>query len=274
MKIEANNYFFGFDEYSKSTPKNLLAVHGNLSSRRWWKPLAENFCYSNYQNANGSFFAYDWRGCGETSLRKTNSENINDFTLSLNDLADDLIAIAKSKGHGQKMDLIGHSTGGIICLMAMAKNPEAFGSAVLLDPVAAKGIHFDKSMWDAFKAMQADKEMTGKIIGSTIYNCDFDSKFFREVIREDAFHSVKNAGIPVLNMLNGINLTENFKKISNPVLVLHGEFDKLLPVEDSIELSNSLKNGLFESLSGCGHCGLIENPELLKTKIQRFLWDL
>lgn len=239
-----------------------IAVHGNLASRRWWDPLRNEFRKSSLGGAKSCFVAYDWRGCGETELPKG--------PLKMEALAGDLAALADEVGEGRKVDLIGHSTGGLIALAAMAARPEVFGSAVLLDPVASKGIHFDTSMWDAFRAMQRDSAMTAAVIGSTIHGNDPESPFFKDVIVPDAFHAVKTVGIQVLDMLNGLDGSHWVKAVKHPVLVLHGEHDQLLPMDDSKQLAQDLAHGQFMTLPGCGHCANVENPALLRETVQRF----
>jgi pimeloyl-ACP methyl ester carboxylesterase len=144
---------------------------------------------------------------------------------------------------------------------------------VLLDPVGSKGVKFEPAMHQAFEAMKADKNLTATVIGSTIYNNNIESDFFRQVAAVDAFRSVKSIGSAVLQALDGVDFTQQFVKNDRPTLVLHGEHDTLLPLIDSQKLAQNLINGSFEMVPGQGHCTNVENPKLMMQILNRFLYS-
>ncbi|MGZ6468737.1 MAG: alpha/beta fold hydrolase, partial [Bdellovibrionota bacterium] len=61
-------------------------------------------------------------------------------------------------------------------------------------------------------------------------------------------------------------------KIKQQVLVLHGQFDTLLPKELSQELANLLPNGKFFEIPGRGHSTNVEDPELFVNLTKNFLF--
>jgi len=69
--------------------------------------------------------------------------------------------------------------------------------------------------------------------------------------------------------------TESFenklKNISQPVLIMHGEDDYILPIEHGIKLSKYFKNVNFIAISGMGHCFNTENFSLLLKNLINFI---
>src|SRR5690606_24564602 len=113
----------------------------------------------------GKALLVDWRGCGRSSAPITEED------MKPEQLAQDHLEIL----HHLKMPtvhVVGHSTGGLIALLAMNKKPTSFNKAVLLDPVGAKGIQFDDSLEEAFLKMAQDRDLAGAIVGGTILNND------------------------------------------------------------------------------------------------------
>lgn len=244
-------------------PENVLLIHGNLASNRWWEP-SEKFFNVSSEN-KGLLVSAEFRGCGETSPPKSESE------VDLHRFADDFIALIKNLDVGS-FHLVGHSTGGLIAALMLAKAPELFGKAILLDPVGAEGVTFDESMVAAFEAMKNSRELTGIVIGGTIYRNDPTNEFFQNVIIEDAFRAVKAVGHLVIKALDGLDVRKEVAKIKSPVLVLHGEHDRLLPVEASQRLAELIPQGEFRTFVGQGHCGNLENPEAFVSVMKQFLF--
>ena len=242
--------------------EHTLLIHGNLASINWWKPACDIWEKASTDQSSGHLLMADWRGCGQTPLPESGE-------FSIEALADDYIQFLKDNGI-EKTNVIGHSTGGTIALVAMAKAPELFNKAIFLDSVGLKGIEFGPEMDEAFEAMKASKELTSQVIGGTIYQNDFESSFFNEVIAEDAFRAVNNLGLKVLQSLKGIDLTKEAQSIEKPCLVLHGDKDETLPMADSKKLAEVLPRAEFRTLENQGHCPNYENPELFVQIVNNF----
>ncbi len=266
--FQSNGFDLFYQVFDHILPEDTLFLHGNLASSQWWKP-----CHKAWQDEkilNGDspsskMIVMDWRGCGQSSAPRDASE------VSVEAIAQDVIHLLDHLNLS-KVNIVGHSTGGIIALKAMALKPDLFGKAVLLDSVGAKGVKFDASMDEAFAGMAQDKELTAAVIGSTIYQNNPEGFFFREVIVEDAFRAVKQLKTYVLLALKDIDLTSAIKSLSHPCLVLHGEHDLLLPKKDSVELADQLTHGSFQEIAGQGHCCNVENPARLVKIINNFLF--
>ncbi len=257
-----------YDIFPHLLPETTVFVHGNLASNRWWMPTVEllkSQALGASEKLQGSMICVEFRGSGNSTAPKTEDE------VSVQNFAEDFNSLIRSLKI-PAVNLVGHSTGGIIAAMMLAAAPELFKKAYLLDPVGAEGVKFDSAMIQAFEGMKQDKELTAMVIGSTIYNNNATSPFFKEILVEDAFKSVKAVGHLVLKALDGLDIRESLKTVQHPVKVVHGEFDVLLPQEESKKLAALFQNGQFETLAGCGHCPNIENPKLFVQSMNQFLF--
>lgn len=249
-------------------PQTTLFIHGNLASHRWWYPTEES-AKRKYkgQSLTGDMILVNFRGCGKSTAPKS----VNEVSMQL--FAEDFNQLAASlQKKSEKMNLVGHSTGGLIASLMLVQKPELFNKAILLDPVGATGVQFEESMNAAFEQMKADKNLTAIVLGSTIQNNNPETDFFKQVIVEDAYSAVKAVGAWVLQSLKGLNVKSELMTIQNPVLVLHGENDNLLPMADSKEMATLMKNAHFETIPGQGHCTNVENPEKFVQIMDGFLF--
>lgn len=260
------NININYDLFSDLVPTTTLFLHGNLASNRWWMPTVEILQkQKGGKDLKGSVICAEFRGCGGSSAPKSEDE------VTMKNFANDFIQLVRSLNLG-KINLVGHSTGGLIAAMMLAEAPELFNKAFLLDPVGAEGVKFDSAMIQAFEAMKLDKNLTGVVIGSTILNNNPDTPYFKDIITEDAFKSVKAVGHLVLKALDGLDVRASLQAVKNPVMVVHGEQDVLLSRAESEKLAALLPNGKFEVLAGCGHCANVEKPEFFVEKFSRFLY--
>lgn len=246
--------------------ENIFFIHGNLASNRWWQP-AESVWRSRSEGSQlkGSLIYAEFRGCGKSSPPRASSE------VDMRTFARDFIALIKDEGLAP-VHLVGHSTGGLIAGLMLSMEPSLFKRAVLLDPVGAMGVKFDSGMIAAFDAMKTDRALTATVIGSTIRGNNPESEFFQTVIVDDAFAAVKSVGHLVLQALDGLDARAEMKRVQAPVLVLHGEHDQLLSVDDSRAYTDLIPGSTFALLPDCGHCANIERPELFVSQVEEFLF--
>jgi pimeloyl-ACP methyl ester carboxylesterase len=59
--------------------------------------------------------------------------------------------------------------------------------------------------------------------------------------------------------------------ISVPALVVHGNEDLIVPVENGRRLASRLPNAEYVELPGCGHNLMLEDPEALVGLVRAFL---
>ncbi len=252
------------ERYPNSAHADVLFIHGNLASSRWWKPTLEQWKKLGHKG-KASLITADWRGCGR------NSEWSNDKQFSIQDLAQDFLNLL-DKERLQKVHLVGHSLGGLIALQMMIMAPERFDKAVLLDPVGAEGVVFDDSMYEAFRQMALSPELTRTVILSTVKDADncLDDKQ-KDEMAEDGYKAVRGIGSSVLEILKSVNLTEPAREVKVPTLILHGKEDMIIPLKDSEQLAKLMPHAKLEILDGVGHCWNVENPAAFTKRVDTWL---
>lgn len=251
-------------------PQPTFFIHGNIASNNWWKPTLTEFkTQFSADQAKAPMIMAEFKGCGGSSIPKSEAD------VSMHLFAEQFVELAKSLEPslgGQKLNLVGHSTGGLIAALMLAQASELFNKAILLDPVGAEGVKFDNSMIAAFEAMKNDRSLTAVVLGSTIYNNKTDDGFFAQTLVDDAYKAVKAVGHWVLRALDGLDVREELKTVKNQVLVLHGEHDNLLPIEESKKMAKLMPNAMFEVIPCQGHCANIENPKAWTQIVSKFLF--
>jgi len=240
------------EKYPGLAKRDTLFIHGNLASTAWWQPALKEWRKSG-SLGNGCLLFADWRGCGQ------NPHWPADQNFEIKDLAVDFLALLDEL-EVEKVDLVGHSLGGLIALQMMILSPERFGKAMLLDPVGAKGVVLDDSMYEAFRQMSANFDLTRTVILSTILNSETLSPEFREQLATDAFKAVRGIGTSVLEILKHVDVSEDAKSVRIPTSIVHGERDQIIPLRDSEELVRLLPNVRLEKLTAAGHCWNVEDP--------------
>lgn len=259
--FERGNFRMHYEVIEGVLPFDTLFIHGNLASNIWWDPyLAEQ----KGRNLPGRAILAEWRGCGKSSGPDLEKE------LQLSLLADDYNSLLTHLGI-EKVNVVGHSTGALIALQAMILAPELYQKAVFLDPVCDTGIKASPQALQAFQRMSQDKSFCADSILHTIHNNEIDSELKRRIV-QDAFgvHPLIWHGVP--KMLSEANLRPFLPKVTQPVLILHGELDTVLPVDDSMEMAKNLAKSYFYLMPGRGHSANVEDPKLFSFLLDGFLF--
>jgi pimeloyl-ACP methyl ester carboxylesterase len=250
-----------FEKHTGLTRRDTIFIHGNLASSKWWRPTVEAWRAAGSLGP-GALYLADWRGCGQ------NPEWAQDHSFTLRDLAADFLELIENENLGE-CDLVGHSLGGLIALQMMQMSPKRFARAVLLDPVGAEGVVFDEGMYEAFRQMAAQPELTKAVILSTV-RATLEPGF-AETIAADAFKAVRGIGTSVLEILKSVDLRKDLRTVDTPTLILHGAHDAIIPLVDSEKLAKILLNAQFEILPEAGHCWNVEDPKAFTARVRAWL---
>lgn len=258
------NYSIGYTVLENSAPVDMVFLNGNLATSRWWLPTVEELkTQFAGRELSGRMIFFELPGCGDSSPVQGD--------LDVPTIANQYLELLKVL-NVKSAHIVGHSTGGLLSCWLMAKAPEIFKRALLLDPVGAKGIQFDDVVLEKYEEMKASKELTAAIISFTILNCDTQSAYFQQVIAEDTFKSVKQVGSRIIRALRGYNSESVIKNVKADVTILFGDKDILLPKADAQALTHLIPNSRFVEVAGAGHCLNIENPKLMAQYLRDYLF--
>lgn len=240
-------------------PHDALFLHGNLGSNLWWEPAIAEWKKIR-SGETGRMILAEWRGCGESREFEGG--------LDLPTLSQDCNALLEHLG-AKSVDLIGHSTGGLIGLHALAAEPARYRRALLLSPVAPEGIQFGPEMIEAFAQMSRDRDFCAAVILGTIHEGKLSEEFRQRIV--DAAFGVSPkiwAGVPaLLEHPPALPLGQ----FNQPILVAHGAHDGVLPIQKSEALAKALPQGKFVRLEERGHCANVEDPAAFVALADKFL---
>ena len=183
---------------------------------------------------------------------------------------------------------IGHSTGGgeVARYVAQHGEPQGrVGKAVLVSAVPPLMVKTQTNpgglpieVFDGFRKALADNRAqffldvpTGPFYGFNREGAKIDQGVINNWWRQGMMGSAK-AHYDGIKAFSETDQTEDLKAITVPTLVLHGEDDQIVPIDDSARLSAPLlKNGTLKTYPGYGHGLLTVNADVLNADLLAFV---
>ncbi len=263
--LATNGIFFRlYNKQSKDLP--LLMIMGYGGCMFAW-PEA----FINRLAETRPVLIFDNRGTGRSNKLDENTE------LRIEQFADDLKGVLDflsiSDAH-----LFGYSMGGCVAL-EFARKYAALSNRVVLQSTTAggklytgsdpevkdrlanpRGNNFDEMLFDFFDlCMQADGVRRHRKLLDDICT------------KARPYPTPPRVLIPQLMAFRHFDASTFAAQLSQEFLVLHGESDRILKVENGRSLAQTLNNASSEFISNCGHCPHIESEELVVNRLERFL---
>ncbi len=183
---------------------------------------------------------------------------------------------------------IGHSTGGGEVARYVARHGEPQGrvaKAVLVSAVPPLMVKTANNpgglpieVFDGFRKALADNRAqffldvpAGPFYGFNRDGAKVDQGVINNWWRQGMMGSAK-AHYDGIKAFSETDQTEDLKAITVPTLVLHGEDDQIVPIDDSARLSVPLlKNGTLKTYPGYGHGLLTINADVLNADLLAFI---
>ena len=239
--------------FGSPTAPTILGIGGWIGN---WELWAEPF---SLLSASWHTIAYDHRGSGATIAPVE--------SISFNTLVDDVFSVldAYKVEHGF---LAAESAGAAVAFGAALKNPNRIDGLIIVD-----GFYFrdpsDEN--DPFLAgLQSNYSATLDAFVQACVpeeNCDHIKRWGRQILDRAS----PEAAIALYRMTGSIDLRTELSRITQPTLILHGDADKLVPVESAHWLAKTLPNAKLTVLNGAGHVPTMTHPHEIATEIMRFL---
>jgi pimeloyl-ACP methyl ester carboxylesterase len=254
----------------------LLMIMGATASMLGWP---DALCAALTEH-NLFVIRFDHRDTGQST-----TVPLGQASYAVEDLAADAIAVLDAYGINQA-HVLGMSLGGFIGQMIALDYPERVKSLTLLasEPLGWDGAplpHIAPAFLEHFAGLQAldwsnDEEVTHFLVTSERLSAGSAHPFDEKAVRARITEVLKRAESPA-SMFNHAMITlrqdwkGRFRDISIPVLVLHGEEDPVLPVENGLAIADGIVGAEFVGLPGVGHeipAALIDD---MSDRIARFL---
>lgn len=260
----------------------LVLIHGSFLSTFSWRyvihPLAEY----------GTVVAFDRCAFGRTSrpvvVSRQHSSIDTNNPYSPEGQADMTIALLDTLGI-EKAVLVGNSTGGTIALLTALRHPERVQGLVLVDAMVYSGYPVSEMpaavrQWFPRKvgAMLVGliiRRMYNTIIRTFWYNRSRVTEAmlatYRHMIHAENWNGALWA---LISETHRLGLAEQLRHIRVPSLVITGEYDKPVPIEQSMRLAHALPGAGLAVIPQCGHVPHEECPEAFLCAVQRFMASL
>lgn len=208
--------------------KRIFIVHGICEHSGRYQNLAETL------NKEGfSVVTYDLRGHGRSEGKKAYIKNFHEHLKDLDDI------IKENDNKAVKRYIIGHSLGGLIGHLYMLKNKQAIdgfiasgaptdylGSVKLLKITGYKWFGFINAKNNFGKdALSKDKKVEEKYNNDPLVLKKFKIRLAGEMFVKGVKH-----------------LKNNIKSNNKPILILHGNDDKIIPKEHSENIFNDINH--------------------------------
>ncbi len=202
---------------------------------------------------------------------------------------------------GEPVVLVGNSMGGMIALLLAGHHPELVSALVLVDPALPTPnqrpdrqvlvefmIYATPVVGEAYLARATKRYTDRQRVMSTVAICFAEpSRADAEVIDADialtayrrtqpgpekAFLGAARSLVKVLR--SGGRYPAHIRGIDQPVLLIHGELDKLVPVAAARVTAADNPAWQTEFLPGVGHTPQLERPDLVLARLVPWLGDL
>jgi non-heme chloroperoxidase len=181
---------------------------------------------------------------------------------------------------------IGHSTGGgeVVHYVARAK-PGRVAKAVLIGAVPPIMLKTDKNpgglpieVFDGFRAsLAADRSSFYRAVASgPFYGFNRDRVEAKPAIVDNWWRQGMMGGAKAhydgIKAFSETDFTDDLKAMEVPTLVMHGDDDQIVPIDDSAKLAiNFLKKGRLKVYSGFSHGMATVNADTINADLSAFI---
>jgi len=249
--VQVNGINLHYEEYGDGVP--LILLHGGTSTLEDWKPLIPAF------DPHFHVYALDSRAHGKTDNPSGK--------LSYRMMAEDVAAFIEALDIHRPL-VCGYSDGGQIALELAMRCPGLARALV----IGAAWYKFSDAYVSALKTWGFERP--GE------YDFDWVQANFPHFVENWKLHHHpddpdywKALLLQISELwLTPLNYTEyDFKQITDPVLILIGDRDGMIPLDDAIEMYQMIANAELAVLPNADHLSVVTNPETFMYIVLGFL---
>jgi len=256
---EATESIAYWDQGAKDE-ETVLAVHGNLATKRWWEPLFEIL------PPDIRLVAPDLPGCGQTTAG-TDRHSVQSQVRFLSDFATAL--------NLRGLTVVAHSTSCAAALDFAISRPHLINSLVLCSCPPLHGVKSPPELYRHLQAARQDRSIMSTILASLMPNLDLAvpaNQTWFELLVDDATGMNERSVDGLTRALERWSVTDRIGQIRVPVLLMRGNDDEIVPHQQALAVLRSivLANNL-EVIRGAGHSPMIENPEAFAIRLIDFV---
>lgn len=228
------------DFYKADSDKCIILCHGFTGDRHEWGRMDKTA--QSLNKANYNILNFDFSGSGES----------DDDSITVKKEIDDLksaIKFVKEKEFSN-IGLLGLSLGGLVSLKNYTKKIKAM---VLWAPVTSKKENYAQKQFNESEIKELEEK-------------GFITKMMKEGIRKKIIIDKK-----IIEEREAINQKELLSKVKVPVLIIHGDKDESVPLEDSKNATQYLpEDSKLEIIEEADHGFSEQLDELIELSLNWF----
>lgn len=175
-----------------------------------------------------------------------------------------------------KADFVGNSFGGGLAIALAVEYPERVRKLVLM---GAMGVDFPityglDSVWGYEPSVENMFKMLNLFVDNKSFANEDLAKIRYEASIQPGFQEAFSSMFPAPRQRWVESMAKHEAEISNiknPVLIVHGREDQVIPVENAYKLINMLDNAQLHIFGHCGHWTQIEQSDKFAKLVNNFL---
>jgi 3-oxoadipate enol-lactonase len=214
----------------------------------------------------------DLRGFGGSSELDSLS------ALSVADYADDIVDLLEEL-HIERAVIGGCSMGGYAALALYQNAPEVFDGLVLANtragadsPEARANRRNMLALVDREGPSGVARDMMPKLLGKTTQEANPAAEAtIRRLIKQQSPIAIRGA---IHRMMHRPDSTPLLAQVSVPTLVITGEEDEMIPVEESRRMATAVPGAKLVIIPAAGHLANVEQPDAFNNALNAFLTSL
>jgi 3-oxoadipate enol-lactonase len=198
--------------------------------------------------------------------------------LSMADFADDVVDLLEELGVKRAV-IGGCSMGGYAALALYQSRPDLFEGLVLANtragadsPEARANRRNMLALVDREGPSGVAREMMPKLIGKTTKDTNPSIEAnVRRLIKQQSPVAIRSA---IHRMMHRPDSTPLLAQVDVPSLVITGEEDEMIPVDESRKMADAIKGAKLVIVPGAGHLANMEQPDAFNNALSTFLTNL
>ena len=233
----------------------IVAIGGWIgSSELWIDPMAQ-------LNDAHPVVSYDHRGTGLSMCAASD--------ITFDALVADAIAVMDAFGIA-RCAIAAESAGAQTALAVAARYPERVSHLIIVDGMYTRGVPLDN---DPF--LQGLRTAYGATIERFVQLCipEADAEHIKSWGRKILARAEPDAAIALRTVGSTTDVTSDIQRVAQPTLLLHGDADRIVPLDAAKALVAALPRATLQVLPGCGHVPTLTQPKQVADAIRAFLLE-
>lgn len=202
--------------------------------------------------------AYDHRGTGVTAAPVE--------SITFDNMVSDVFAVMDAL-ELDRCVLAAESAGAAVALQAALQKPDRFDGLVLVD-----GMYFQPGSAGDDRFLAGLNHAYDATLDAFVDLCvpDEGQVAVRRWGRQILARCSQAAAVRLYEAMFGVDLRPRLGQIACPVLVIHGDEDRVVPVDAGRWLASQLPNAELEIIPGAGHVPTLTHAKTVVDAIQRY----